>query len=92
MTCPKSTILAQNDCIVSQVFRTAALTCALLALAACQNKKEITPAVETAAYDEAYRPQLHFSPEAHWMNDPNGLVYHQGVYHLYYQYYPEEIV
>ena len=92
MTCPKSTILAQNDCIVSQVFRTAALTCALLALAACQNKKEITPAVETATYDEAYRPQLHFSPEAHWMNDPNGLVYHQGVYHLFYQYYPEDIV
>ncbi|MBT8210103.1 MAG: glycoside hydrolase family 32 protein, partial [Eudoraea sp.] len=46
----------------------------------------------TGYYEEAYRPQYHFSPEEKWMNDPNGLVYHQGVYHLFYQYYPEDIV
>src|SRR5579862_7585172 len=39
-------------------------------------------------YHEQYRPQIHFSPPAHWMNDPNGLVYYQGIYHLFYQYYP----
>lgn len=43
-------------------------------------------------YMETYRPQFHFSPEENWMNDPNGLVYHKGVYHLFYQYYPEDIV
>ncbi len=43
-------------------------------------------------YQEPYRPQFHFSPPEKWMNDPNGLVYHQGVYHLFYQYYPEDIV
>jgi len=43
-------------------------------------------------YDESYRLQYHFAPEAHWMNDPNGLVYHDGTYHLFYQYYPEDIV
>ncbi|WP_239985644.1 MULTISPECIES: glycoside hydrolase family 32 protein [Arenibacter] len=43
-------------------------------------------------YQEAYRPQFHFSPPEKWMNDPNGLVYNQGVYHLFYQYYPEDIV
>jgi len=38
--------------------------------------------------NELYRPQIHFTPQAHWMNDPNGLVYHNGVYHLFFQYYP----
>ncbi len=43
-------------------------------------------------YSEPYRPQFHFSPEKKWMNDPNGLVFYKGVYHLFYQYYPEDIV
>ena len=43
-------------------------------------------------YTELYRPQFHFSPPAHWINDPNGLVYYQGEYHLFYQYYPDSVV
>ncbi len=43
-------------------------------------------------YNEKHRPQFHFSPEANWMNDPNGMVYHEGEYHLFYQYYPEATV
>ncbi|MDZ4700004.1 MAG: glycoside hydrolase family 32 protein [Rhodothermales bacterium] len=39
-------------------------------------------------YSEPYRLQYHFSPERNWMNDPNGLVYHDGEYHLFYQYNP----
>lgn len=46
----------------------------------------------TASYSEEFRPQFHFSPPAKWMNDPNGLVYHKGIYHLFYQYYPDDIV
>ena len=42
----------------------------------------------TQAYHEMYRPQLHFSPKEHWMNDPNGMIYYNGVYHLFFQYYP----
>ncbi|PWN07493.1 levanase [Rhodohalobacter mucosus] len=39
-------------------------------------------------FEEKYRPQYHYSPKINWMNDPNGLVYHQGTWHLYHQYNP----
>jgi levanase len=35
-----------------------------------------------------HRPSYHFSPQRNWMNDPNGLVFHKGVYHLFFQYNP----
>ena len=39
-------------------------------------------------HTEQHKPQIHFSPEAGWINDPNGLVYADGIYHLYFQYNP----
>jgi fructan beta-fructosidase len=39
-------------------------------------------------YDEPYRPQFHFTPAENWMNDPNGPIYYEGEYHLFYQYNP----
>ena len=42
-------------------------------------------------YKIPVRPQFHFWPAKKWMNDPNGLVYHNGIYHLFYQYYPDDI-
>lgn len=38
--------------------------------------------------DTSYRPNFHFTPKNNWMNDPNGLFYADGVYHLYFQYWP----
>ncbi len=35
-----------------------------------------------------HRLQVHFSPKANWINDPNGMVYYKGTYHLFFQYHP----
>lgn len=39
--------------------------------------------------DEQYRPQVHYTPARNWINDPNGMIYIDGVWHLYYQYNPQ---
>lgn len=49
-------------------------------------------AQENGTYQEPHRPQFHFSPDSMWMNDPNGMVYYAGEYHLFYQYYPDSTV
>jgi fructan beta-fructosidase len=46
----------------------------------------VLPAQES--YNESWRLQFHFTPPKNFMNDPNGLVYYKGEYHLFYQYNP----
>jgi len=41
-----------------------------------------------ASQNETYRPNYHFSPRKGWINDPNGLLYLDGTWHLFFQYYP----
>jgi len=43
---------------------------------------------EENLYKEHLRPQFHFSTRRGWNNDPNGLVYHDGEYHMFYQHNP----
>ena len=35
-------------------------------------------------YDEPHRPQFHFTPPANWLNDPVGMFYYEGEYHMHY--------
>ena len=48
----------------------------------------VGPAAAAADDTPEHRPAYHFSPAKNWMNDPNGLVYYKGVYHLFFQYNP----
>ncbi|WMJ89024.1 glycoside hydrolase family 32 protein [Anaerocolumna sp. MB42-C2] len=43
---------------------------------------------EKPEYSYPYRPKLHFAPEIGWHNDPNGMLFADGFYHLYYQWNP----
>lgn len=69
------------------------LTVLGLLLTGCRSQDQRRDkSVAALAFNEKHRPQIHFTPKEKWMNDPNGMVYHKGQYHLFYQYYPEDIV
>lgn len=84
----------------NKILKVSALQLILLLLS-CKKESETAITIPTSEkisvdstvyYKEPFRPQFHFSPEKHWMNDPNGMVYYKGTYHLFYQYYPNDIV
>ncbi|MDC1226246.1 glycoside hydrolase family 32 protein [Algibacter sp.] len=54
-----------------------------------KNDTESIAALDDNTEEILYRPNFHFTPKANWMNDPNGMFYLNGKYHLYFQYYPD---
>jgi len=64
------------------------LACFFVAAVSVKAQKATTAKL----YHEPYRPQVHFSPKTMWANDPNGMVYYKGIYHLFFQHYPKATV
>lgn len=52
------------------------------------DERRAQPVNVSKLYNETFRPQFHFSAKKNWINDPNGLVFYKGTYHLFFQHNP----
>ena len=74
------------------LFRTPFLVAFLIVLhlTSCKKLDSYSERMNQFKMDELHhRPLFHFTPEKNWMNDPNGMFFYKGVYHLYFQHNPD---
>jgi fructan beta-fructosidase len=81
-----------NNLIQKFHMRLFTVVIAVLMILACHPKAVPTADTSNAPSYEQHRPRLHFTPKTQWMNDPNGMFYYDGSYHLFYQHYPDSNV
>ena len=65
---------------------------ALLSNTKIKAQNNAANAITADQSEKQYRPRIHFTPPKGWMNDPNGMFYKDGIYHLYYQHNPDSNV
>lgn len=66
-----------------------------IGLISCQDNQKSSadePVTDIESEESDYRPNFHFTPETGWMNDPNGMFYLDGTYHLFFQHNPNDNV
>ena len=76
------------------VFKICFLMIVSISLLSCKNKTDksndsMNTKLEVLSEEVLYRPNFHFTPMTGWMNDPNGMFFYNGNYHLYFQHYPD---
>ena len=79
--------LIKNNLVIFFLFMITLISCGVR-----EKEKEGEVSKSKKIYNEVHRPQFHFSPQEKWMNDPNGMVYYKGEYHLFYQYHPGSMI
>ncbi|MGB3144777.1 MAG: glycoside hydrolase family 32 protein [Maribacter sp.] len=80
----------------NKIFRSAILIGIISVMISCKNTKEKNKDqgqneqnMLAISNEGLYRPNFHFTPATGWMNDPNGMFFYNGYYHLYFQHYPD---
>lgn len=72
------------------VFKWVFLMLLLVVMNSCATTK--VNSLKVVTNEQLYRPNFHFTPKIGWMNDPNGMFFYKGLFHLCFQYYPNDNV